>query len=581
MSTLDIRALETNFENWRRDRAPLMKASDAFERYSIEQILKDSELSDEEIESGILGGGDDGGVDGMYFFVNNVLIQDGTMLPDPALTAELFLVQAKFENGFGETAVDKMYSFTRDLLDYSKSVDQISYLNSVARDAISLFRDNYDKILGSANLTVRYYYATKSDSQPNLKVTEREKNLKNFVRSKLSQAIYGFAYWGCKNLLVAARSAPQQKLAIRYTKYFDTNDGCVGALVELKNFAEFLKNDKGELRRGILEPNVRDYQGKSNPVNIDIRRTLNSTDEETEFWWLNNGITILATDCSISAGKLVITQPEIVNGLQTTQEIFAHFLEFPKQQDSRNVLIRIIVPPKEETRNKIIKATNNQTPVNVLSLHATEPIHFNIEERLKLYGLFYDRRKGHYRQLRKPISQTVSQLQLARSVIAILLRQPDEARGRPQTLVNKQTIYEIIFNERYNPELYVTCILLDRKVEEYLGNRTDISKDERRDARFYMDTLVACELTQSAEPAPDKLAALVQTLVEPISEQIMSAACQEVLTTYRALVKKLLAKRVLGAGDKVAKGTELRTKLLAALAARYPAPAKHGVRSKK
>src|SRR5438067_1852855 len=62
MSEWEIRGLETNFEGFRRDRYPSLSTSDAFERFAIWQVLKDDDLSGDEIESGILGGGDDGGV---------------------------------------------------------------------------------------------------------------------------------------------------------------------------------------------------------------------------------------------------------------------------------------------------------------------------------------------------------------------------------------------------------------------------------------------------------------------------------------------------------------------------------------
>jgi hypothetical protein len=40
MSDLDIRALETNFENWRKERAQDWPISEAFERFAIDQIFK-------------------------------------------------------------------------------------------------------------------------------------------------------------------------------------------------------------------------------------------------------------------------------------------------------------------------------------------------------------------------------------------------------------------------------------------------------------------------------------------------------------------------------------------------------------
>jgi hypothetical protein len=67
MGEIDIKALEANFAKWRADRGPSLKDSEAFEIYSIEQILKDADLSDEEMRAGHFGGGDDGGVDGMFF----------------------------------------------------------------------------------------------------------------------------------------------------------------------------------------------------------------------------------------------------------------------------------------------------------------------------------------------------------------------------------------------------------------------------------------------------------------------------------------------------------------------------------
>src|SRR5436309_13338866 len=92
-----------------------------FRIYSIEQILKDADLSDDEMRAGHFGGGGDGGIDGMFLFINRTLILDETPLPDPALAVELVLIQAKYHNSFEEGAVEKLDSFARDLLDYSKS----------------------------------------------------------------------------------------------------------------------------------------------------------------------------------------------------------------------------------------------------------------------------------------------------------------------------------------------------------------------------------------------------------------------------------------------------------------------------
>lgn len=560
MSELDIRALEANFDGWRNERAPNLSKGTAFELYAIEQILKDADLSDEEIESGVVGGPDDGGIDGFYFFVNRTLIQDETDLPDPALTAQLFIIQAKYEPGFGETSVEKMHSFARDLLDFSKPVDRLTYLNSRAKDAIARFREKYDAILGSRHtFTVSFRYGTKSDAAPNAKVQKRIENLTAFVKTQVSAAEVEFECWGCVKLLAAARTPTKRTLSIEISRHFTTDEGAVVCLVRLKSFAAFLTDDHGDIRRSILEPNVRDYQGKANPVNKDIRKTLKNG-ETKEFWWLNNGITVLGAQCSISGNKLVIDTPEIVNGLQTSQEIFSFFKENPSKPDDRTVLVRVVVPPDEQTRFKIIKATNFQTPVNSVSLRATDAIHFDIEERFKLYQLFYDRRKGEYRNLRKPITQIVSIRNLARAVIAIVLQQPNDARARPQSLLNKDETYNEIFSPDTNRDVFVACILIDRQVLEFLKEKSGLTKDEQTDTRYYVDLWLTCGLLQKVKPTAQEIASLTPTSVSPIPESLLENACDQVQAIYKEL----------GGTDKVAKGTELVERIIEKLTTIFP-----------
>ena len=102
MSDIDKRALDANFQGWKQERAPDEDEGAAFEWYTIEQILKDFDLSDDDIEFGSIGGSDDGGVDGMYFFVDRKLFQLDDPLPTNSHDAELVLIQSKRSGGFSE-----------------------------------------------------------------------------------------------------------------------------------------------------------------------------------------------------------------------------------------------------------------------------------------------------------------------------------------------------------------------------------------------------------------------------------------------------------------------------------------------
>jgi hypothetical protein len=498
----------------------------------------------------MLGGSDDGGVDGLYFFVNRVLMQDESDIPDPALTAELKIIQAKHKEGFSEDAIVKLAEFTKDLLDYSKPAEQLTYYSATVRDAIQNFRDKYHAILASSHvLKVTFIYVTKADGAPHPKVIKRSEGLKDVVNKQLSSAEVSVEFWNCSTLLAAARSAPNTLITMAFTSQLSTEDGSIVCLVNLKEYAAFLRDDRGGLRRTLLEPNVRDYQGKRNPVNQEIRSTL-SAGGTGEFWWLNNGVTILAEACNISGNKLTIKMPEIVNGLQTSQEIFQYFATNPAVPEHRHVLIRVILPPDELTRNKVTKATNNQTPVSPLSLRATDQIHFDIEERLKLHDLFYDRRKGQYRNQRKPISKIVTIKAMAQSVMAALLGRPNDAYGGPLKVLKQQEIYDNIFSDKYDRDVYVACALLDKTVVDFLDDQS-LTKEERRGLRYYLVTWLAWTLTGKLKPSQRDIAALRPQLVSGVPRETLDTALSRVLKIYKSL----------GGTERVAKGPQMVARL--------------------
>jgi hypothetical protein len=217
MSELDIKALDANFEGWRLERAPDLSKSDAFERYCIELIFRDLDPSDDEIDVGWTGGtltgggGDDGGVDGLYFLINRRFMADEYKMPDDVIAVELHLIQAKNEAGFSETAISKMQLFIDDLLSYSKPVDLFTYYNQKVKDRMSAIRDMYEAIIGKPHtFTVTCWYSTKSDQDPNPKVLQRAEHLKERIKAHVSSAKPFVEFWGARQLTAAFRNPPNK-----------------------------------------------------------------------------------------------------------------------------------------------------------------------------------------------------------------------------------------------------------------------------------------------------------------------------------------------------------------------------------
>lgn len=562
MSGIDRQALDTNFELWKADRVPDEDDGTAFELYAIGEVLKDQDLSDDDIDLGRIGGGDDGGVDGVYFFVDGTLVreEDDELPPNPQ-SAELVLVQAKRSGGFSETVMGRMIDFTRDLFEWETSVDDLVHLNTPARDCISLFRTTYNRIIGYVpRLRVSVHYVTGSQSKPNEKVNSKVEVLKGYVVSKVSHAQVEVELWDCRTLLAAVRATPQQTFKVPTVKLFATDDErAVVCLVRVEDLAVFLGADTGSQRRNLLESNVRAYQGNVQ-VNKDIRRTLQEGDWEQDFWWFNNGVTIVAESCHFAGSNLVMDRPQIVNGLQTCHEIFEYVTSTRPNGDDRAVLLRVVIPPDPETRNNIIKATNFQTSITPISLKAMDVLHFSIEDRLKLYDLFYERRKGEYRALRKPRASIVSMRELGQALIAIALQHPDTARARPGTMLNNAERYEKVFPESVDTELYATCIRIDRRVETYLKSDTDLDRGVRADLRYYVDLAVTCTLAEAAIPTPDEIASLGDKLRSSLTDEVIEDALSDVRAIYDEL----------GATDKVSKGPDLTTRLKERIRDRWP-----------
>jgi AIPR protein len=230
-------------------------------------------------------------------------------------------------------------------------------------------------------LSITYCYAKLGESE-HPKVTARRGILVDKCRGHFSAADVECQPVGAAILLAYYNKVPSTTILLTTMKSislsaFGTSYLCLVSLSEFYNFI----TENGVLRAHIFEANVRDFQGNV-AVNNQIGVTLTVVENE-EFWWLNNGVTILCETASNSGDIVYITDPLIVNGLQTSFVIFNHFSRVG-QNDTRNILVRVIRPNDAQSIDKIIKATNSQTQIPPIWLHSTEDIHKKSKPSLKL-----------------------------------------------------------------------------------------------------------------------------------------------------------------------------------------------------
>lgn len=560
MATNDLIILNQILAQKRNEIAPRLSENEYFELFTAEQILKDYELSYDEIESGNVGKSADGGIDCIYTFINGELLHEDTDLSGVKKTEiELVLIQAKTSRGFSEDTLIKFLSVTEDLLNLSKPLTNFRKIyNEDVLQSIKQFRDAYETLAGRfPKLIISYYYATKGDiSTINASFRKKEEKLKEKIKSLFSSSTCNVTFLGASELLEMARKSPQTSYSLVLAENPISSSGKNGfvCLVNLKEYFNFILDEQGNLRKSIFEANVRDYQGKTS-VNEQIQRSLRNPHGE-DFWWLNNGVTVLASQATLSGKTISIENPEIVNGLQTSAEIFNYFKEINQQSEGRNLLVRIVVPEEPEVRDRIIKATNSQTAISPASLRATDKIHRDIEEFFKPYGLYYDRRKNYYKNEGKPIGKIISIPYLAQGVMAIVLQRPDDARARPSSLLNRDDDYNQLFNLEYPIKIYQYCVTLLQKIEEFLKSGTipNLDRKTRGDIKFHIATHCSVILSKKCKPSVSELSDII---VREIDTSLIFEGATRVLEIYTELIN---ADPV--ASDKVAKSPAFRERVI-------------------
>ncbi|MGD1930899.1 MAG: AIPR family protein [Leptolyngbyaceae cyanobacterium] len=521
-----------------------------FEFYSALQVLKDFELSYEEVYSGMAGESHDGGADAVYLFVNGDLVKENEIFKDKYkknVDIEFILIQSKFENSFSEEPLLKLSRLCRNLfdLDFERSDFEGRY-NDKILSSFENFKETYVGLITKRpKLKITVFYVSKgSHIHPN--VNRQAEDLEKDIKDKLPNASVNIAFVGAEELVKLTQERVNDVFRLKLSESPLSTSGQVFiALANLAEYFKFITNAEGKLVKHIFESNVRDYQGKTN-VNNEIQETLEKPSSE-EFWWLNNGVTILASEASAPGGKeLIIVSPEIVNGLQTSSEIFRYFSKNREKIDSekRDILVRVIVPESEETRDRIIRATNSQTPIPKASLRATDQVHRQIEDYLKPRNLFYDRRKNFYKNEGRKPKEIISIPFISQCLMSVLLQKPDYARARPSTLLEDDQSYNKLFHKNNNLKTYYLVSFWGRKIEEKIKNCKRFSASEITDIKFYVLYVVVCRSLKNLYPQNKSISQLSEN---DLSDDLVMDSIAIVYDLYKEL----------GGTDKVAKGTSL------------------------
>ncbi|WP_406240135.1 AIPR family protein (plasmid) [Acetobacter orientalis] len=475
MANETYRALVEQIVDERSKLAGLTDKSEVFESLVNSLILSSYDLTIDEIEDGDTDGSGDGQIDAMYVVVNGSVLTDEEedKVPDKGpLEIDIIIAQTKFVDGFEENALKIIRSTARDLLDLNKEYgSSLTNYNERIQDKFAIARKALVASAGrAAKIRVRIFYASKA-STDNIHPTviATGETLKRDFAAYATASSVELNFLGAKEIIDLSRQPTTSKRSLELQDLLSSNSGdSFACLVTVDSLIKFLSDENGDLVRALFDANVRDFLGKTE-VNDAIRATLLELKDE-DFWWFNNGITIVAAAVDQKGKKLMLTDPLLVNGLQTSNVLYAFMTDMNIDDTLRNsrrskiVLVKIIVPPNEQIRDGIVRATNSQTNIPKPYLRGMDLVHRNIEDHLRASNIFYERRKNQYKNAGKSRSVIITLIEMAQSLMAAFLFRGSDARGRPNSLLKSDDDYQKLFSEKYDLDAFKNVIEAKRSI---------------------------------------------------------------------------------------------------------------------
>lgn len=480
MAKNDLVLLDGILDEYISKALPSGKADEVFEYLATEQILKDYAFSKEQLMSGSVDGRNDGGIDEFFVLVNGHLAENipADYWPKSNAELEVYIITCKHDSSFKQAPITTMIPSLMELLDFTiPSVDLTNSYNTLLLKKRDLLISTYRRLATAlVKFNINIAYACRGDEVIESNIKTKADQTETICQEFFSDCTATFSFWGNSRLLARYREQPNSTLELTYEHCINQNGQYV-VLAKISDYCKFITDQNGNLNRHLFDSNVRDYLGL-NPVNSDILRSLKES-EGPNFWWMNNGITIIGSHAHIVGNTIPIQNVQIVNGLQTSESIFNFFRDGGLDAGQRSVLIKILITNDANTSKAIIYATNNQTNVNVSALRATDKIQQDIEDALKKHEIYYDRRPNYYKNQGVPEAAIINPLALAAGYISLFYKNPYKATCLKQKFMRDDLKYEQVFSPATDLNVWYPIAYLLKKTDQiltelkpYVGTKT-------------------------------------------------------------------------------------------------------------
>lgn len=446
---------------------------------------------------------------------------------------DIHVIQIKDSQTLSSEVPNKFLEISNNILS-GKNANSYRHYNQEIKDFIKLINEILAKYATKMKLSFHFYYFNKSSKN----ALEGAKNLDGCFETliRIFEKIdychpATFNIYGSSDIFRVISSSRTFEYTFKDIEKFevevDSEKNQVSALIALiplKQYFDLITFESdGLINDKIFESNIRDFKGRS-IVNEKISETLQNipNDDETEknkikidFWWLNNGVTITVEDLreSKSQKQITITNPQIVNGLQTSYSIYNFFKNNSSQLEleDRKIFAKIIKIPsdRDDLVLNITVATNSQNEIRDKDIHANDEVQKRIELYFKQHGKFYQRKDKYYTNRKVLKNNIVNLNDMAKYINTIFLKDPSFTRNNPGKLLQGKK-YDDIFQINkidQNYERYLLAYKIYEKVQKMYRGKLKIERDEFEKANFihHIVFIVVCEYFKTVDYNPTQL----------------------------------------------------------------------------
>lgn len=421
--------------------------STAFVLLAVKTVL---DLPDDEALDCLTEGGNDFGIDAVH--VGDV--EDGEFV--------VTMFQGKYkrdltgDSNFPQNGVEKAIQAIRFLFDPDAEITTNAGLTRHLEEIRSLVRDGHiprvRMVLGNNGLT------WKNEAQQLI-------DLAAFPRDQV-----GWEYVNHDVIVSLLQTTKQVDDVLRLSgraivEDLDYSRVLVGKIPVRE--IEVLFNKHGDL---LLERNIRRFLGlQGNRVNQGIDHTLRTETERGNFYFYNNGITLLCRKFNHNAlqgenFQVRVEGLQIINGGQTCKTIQATLASLAGADAGMErafVLVRLYELPSDSADlvRSITYATNSQNPVDLRDLKSNDSKQKSLETAMRDLGFTYRRHRSEASLRPEDISSATA----AEAVLSVWRSRPHQAKFNGREHFGR--LYDLIFSDDLNAAQTVIATLIYRYAE--------------------------------------------------------------------------------------------------------------------